>query len=122
MMWPRAVVMDADACGFASRADWYLRWPFIRDGIDSLVVLAEEDGSISRETWLELRDAMDSGLSCWFVTGDGDLAFLASIQFRLYPDRCPHRDGAGRTPRSCPSTDDDASRVGFRRVSRRRGP
>src|ERR1700686_4281213 len=34
--WPRAVVMDADACGFASRADWYLRWPFIRDGIDCL--------------------------------------------------------------------------------------
>jgi hypothetical protein len=83
-LWPRAVVMDADACGFASRADWYLRWPFIRDGIDSLVVLAEQDGSISRETWLELRDAMDSGVSCWFVTGDGDLAFLASIHFRLY--------------------------------------
>ena len=82
--WPRAVVMDADACGFVSRADWHLRWPFIRDGIDSLVVLAEEDGSISRETWLELRDAMDSGLSCWFVTGDGHLAFLASIQFQLY--------------------------------------
>ena len=82
--WPRAVVMDADACGFVSRADWHLRWPFIRDGIDSLVVLAEEDGSISRETWLELRDAMDSGLSCWFVTGDGNLAFLASIQFQLY--------------------------------------
>jgi hypothetical protein len=84
-VWPRAVVMDADACGFASRADWYLRWPFIREGIDSLVVLSEEDGSISRETWLELRDAMDSGLSCWFVTGDGNLAFLASILFRLYP-------------------------------------
>ncbi len=83
--WPRAVVMDADACGFTSRADWYLRWPFIRDGIDGLVVLAEEDGSISRETWLELRDAMDSGLSCWFVTGAGDLAFLESILFRLYP-------------------------------------
>jgi len=82
--WPRAVVMDADACGFASRADWHLRWPFIRDGIDSLVVLAEEDGSISRETWLELRDGLDSGLSCWFVTGDGNLTFLASIQFQLY--------------------------------------
>src|SRR6202163_4322214 len=38
--WPLAVVMDADACGFASRADWYLRWPFIRDGIDCLVLLA----------------------------------------------------------------------------------
>jgi hypothetical protein len=84
-LWPRAVVMDADACGFASRADWYLRWPFIRDGIDCLVVLAEEDGSISRETWLELRDAMDSGLPCWFVTDVGDLAFLASIHFRLFP-------------------------------------
>lgn len=84
-VWPRAVVMDADGCGFVSRADWYFRWPFIREGIDSLVVLAEEDGSISRETWLELRDAMDSGLSCWFVTADGDLAFLASILFRLYP-------------------------------------
>jgi hypothetical protein len=83
--WPRAVVMDVDACGFTSRADWYLRWPFIRDGIDCLVVLSEEDGSISRETWLELRDAMDSGLSCWFVTGDGDLVFLGSILFRLYP-------------------------------------
>jgi hypothetical protein len=28
---------------------------------------------------------MDSGMSCWFVTGDGNLAFLASISFRLYP-------------------------------------
>jgi hypothetical protein len=84
-VWPRAVVMDADACGFSSQADWYLRWPFIREGIDCLVVLAEHDGAISRETWLELRDAMDSGLSCWFVSGDGGLAFLASIHFRLYP-------------------------------------
>jgi hypothetical protein len=84
-VWPRAVVMDADACGFTSRADWYLRWPFIREGIDCLVVLSEEDGSISRETWLELRDAMDYRLSCWFVTDHGDLAALASIPFRLYP-------------------------------------
>jgi hypothetical protein len=83
--WPRAVVMDADGCGFASRADWYLRWPFIRDGIDCLVVLGETDGSISQETWLELRDATDSKLSCWFVTGDGDLAPLTSVHFRLYP-------------------------------------
>jgi hypothetical protein len=83
--WPLAVVMDADACGFASCADWYLRWPFIRDGIDCLVVLAEADGSISRETWLELRDATDAGLPCWFVTGDGDLAALGSVHFRLYP-------------------------------------
>jgi len=84
-LWPRAVVMDADACGFASRADWYLRWPFIRDGIDCLVVLSEADGSISRETWLELRDAADSGLPCWFVTSAGDLAPLASMHFGLYP-------------------------------------
>jgi hypothetical protein len=83
--WPLAVVMDADACGFASRADWYLRWPFIRDGIDCLVLLAEADGSISRETWLEIRDATDSGLPCWFVTRDGDLAALGAIPFRLYP-------------------------------------
>ena len=83
--WPRAVVMDADACSFSSRADWHLRWPFIRDGIDCLVVLAETDGSISRETWLELRDATDSGLPCWFVTGDGDLAALGPAHFRLYP-------------------------------------
>jgi len=83
--WPRAVVMDVDACGFASRADWYLRWPFIRDGIDCLVVLAEADGSISRETWLELRDATDSRLPCWFVTGDGDLVPAQSVYFGLYP-------------------------------------
>jgi hypothetical protein len=91
--WPRAVVMDADACGFASRADWYLRWPFIRDGIDCLVVLAEADGAISQETWLELRDATDSGLSCWIVTGDVDLASLTSVHFRLYPTgtRTPRR-------------------------------
>jgi hypothetical protein len=84
-VWPRAVVMDAEACGFASRADWYLRWPFIRDGIDCLVVLAEDDGAISRDTWLEFRDAMGSGLSSWFVTGAGDLVPLASVRFRLYP-------------------------------------
>lgn len=24
-LWPRAVVMDAEACGFVSSADWYLR-------------------------------------------------------------------------------------------------
>jgi hypothetical protein len=82
--WPRAVVMDADACGFASRADWFLRWPFIREGIDSLVVLSEDDGSISQETWSELRDATASGLPCWFVA-DGDLVALRSIHFRLYP-------------------------------------
>ena len=97
--WPRAVVMDADSCGFTSRADWYLRWPFIRDGIDCVVVLSEEDGSISRETWLELRDATDSGLPCWFVTSAGDLAPAASARFRLYPTgvrtvrRWAHIDG-----------------------------
>ena len=83
--WPRAVVMDVDGCGFASRADWHLRWPFIRDGIDGLVVLSEDDGSISRETWLELKDAKDSRLPCWFVTGDGDLVPVRSVHFRLYP-------------------------------------
>ncbi len=83
--WPRAVVMDADACGFASRADWHLRWPFIRDGLDCVVVLSEEDGSISRETWMELRDATDAGLACWFVTGSGDLASAASVPLRLHP-------------------------------------
>jgi hypothetical protein len=83
--WPRAVVMDADACGFASRADWYLRWPFIREGIDSLVVLSEDDGSISQETWSELRDATASGLACWFVADSGDLVSLQSVHFRLYP-------------------------------------
>ena len=83
--WPRAVVMDADACGFASRADWHLRWPFIRDGLDCVVVLSEEDGSISRETWMELRDATDAGLACWFVTGSGDLAPAASVPLRLHP-------------------------------------
>ncbi len=36
-------------------------------------------------TWLELRDALDSGLPCWFVTGSGDLAPVVSISFRLYP-------------------------------------
>ncbi len=82
--WPRAVVMDADACGFVSRADWRLRWPFIRDGLDGVVVLAEEDGSIGRETWLEIRDALDSGLPCWFVTGSGDLAPASSSSFRLH--------------------------------------
>jgi hypothetical protein len=83
--WPKAVVMDADACGFASRADWYLRWPFIREGIDSVVVLSEADGSISQETWHELRDGMASELACWFVNADGELASLTSVHFRLYP-------------------------------------
>ncbi len=83
--WPRAVVMDADACGFVSRADWHLRGPFIRDGIDCVVVLSEADGAIGRETWLELRDATDAELPCWFVTAEGDLAPLASMSFRLYP-------------------------------------
>ncbi len=83
--WPRAVVMDADSCGFASRADWHLRWPFIRDGLDAVVVLSEVDGSISRETWLELRDATDTGLPCWFVTASGDLAPAPPRAFRLFP-------------------------------------
>ena len=87
--------MDADSCGFMSRADWYLRWPFIRDGIDGLVVLSEEDGSISRETWLELRDAMDSGLPCWFVTGTGDLAPAGVDPLPALPDRRPHRSALG---------------------------
>ena len=112
--------MDADACGFVSRADWYLRWPFIRDGIDSLVVLSEEDGSISRETWLELRDAMDSGLSCWFVTADGDLVHPGVDRLPALSDPMSAPNGAGRTPRSCPSTD-HAPRVGFGGLRRRRG-
>jgi len=83
--WPRAVVMDADACGFSSRADWHLRWPFIRDGIDSVVVLAEDDGTISHDTWLELRDATDAGLPCWLVTAQGSLTPVTVVGFSLYP-------------------------------------
>jgi hypothetical protein len=91
--WPRAAIMDSEACGFSSRADWYLRWPVIREGIDSLVVLSEEDGSISRETWLELRGAMESGTRCWFVTSDATLAPSETVRFRLYPsgDRTDRR-------------------------------
>ncbi len=83
--WPGAVLMDADACGFSSRADWQLRWPFIREGIDGLVVLSEGDGTISHDTWLELRDATDLGLPCWLVTTDGALAPVTVVSFRLYP-------------------------------------
>ncbi|MGA2520077.1 MAG: hypothetical protein ABSG81_04580 [Acidimicrobiales bacterium] len=83
--WPGAVLMDADACGFSSRADWQLRWPFIREGIDGLVVLSEGDGTISHDTWLELRDATDLGLPCWLVTADGALAPVTVVSFRLYP-------------------------------------
>jgi hypothetical protein len=83
--WPQSVVMDADACGFASRADWHLRWPFIRDGIDGLVVLAEGDGTIGHDTWLELRDATDCGLPSWLVTGDGNLVGVTVVSFQLYP-------------------------------------
>jgi hypothetical protein len=83
--WPNAVVMDTAGCGFSSNADWQLRWPFIREGIDSLVVLSEDDGTISQDTWRELRDATDAGLPCWFVTGEGRLTPAKSVRFRMYP-------------------------------------
>jgi len=83
--WPQAVVMDADSCGFASRADWLLRWPFIRDGIDGMVVLSEGDGTVSHDTWLELRDADDRGLPVWLVTREGTLAAAGTATFELYP-------------------------------------
>jgi hypothetical protein len=83
--WPDAVVMDTAGCGFASNADWQLRWPFIRDGIDTLVVLSEDDGTISQNTWRELRDATDAGLPCWIASGDGRLAPAAAVRFRVYP-------------------------------------
>jgi hypothetical protein len=83
--WPRAVVMDTAGCGFVSRADWYLRWPFIREGIDCLVVLAEDDGTISQDTWRELKDSTQQGVPCWFVTGDGRLTRAESVRFRMYP-------------------------------------
>jgi hypothetical protein len=83
--WPRAVVMDTAGCGFVSRADWYLRWPFIREGIDCLVVLGEDDGTISQDTWRELKDSREQGLPCWFVTGDGRLTRAESVRFRMYP-------------------------------------
>ena len=83
--WPDAVVMDTAGCGFASSADWRLRWPFIRDGIDTLVVLSEDDGTISQDTWRELRDATDAGLPCWIATGDGRLTTASSVRFRVYP-------------------------------------
>ncbi|HTT87449.1 MAG TPA: hypothetical protein VMF60_08790 [Acidimicrobiales bacterium] len=83
-VWPRAVVMDAAACGFASRADWHLRWPFICDGIDSLVVLTETDGTVSQDTWLELRDATGTALPCWFVTTDGGMVHARSVRLRLH--------------------------------------
>ncbi|HUI05321.1 MAG TPA: hypothetical protein VLZ77_17420, partial [Acidimicrobiales bacterium] len=83
-VWPRAVLMDADTCGFASRADWNLRWPFICDGIDCMVVLTETDGTVSQETWLELRDATDAALPCWFVSTGGALVHARSVRIRLH--------------------------------------
>jgi hypothetical protein len=84
-LWPRAVLMDADACGFTSRADWHLRWPFICEGIDVLVVLAEADGTLGQHAWLELRDAIDAGLPCWFVTDRGGLVSARAVRLRIYP-------------------------------------
>jgi len=83
--WPEAVVMDADACGFISRADWHLRWPFIRDGLDGLVVLCEGDGTISYDTWLEVRDADGRGIPVWLVGRQSLLAPATVASFRLYP-------------------------------------
>jgi len=84
-LWPDAVLMDAASCGFSSRADWQLRWPFIREGIDGLVVLSEADGTVSRDTWLELRDATDLGVPSWSVTRSGSLVPVSLMSFRLYP-------------------------------------
>lgn len=84
-LWPDAVHMDAASCGFSSRADWQLRWPFIREGVDALVVLSEADGTIGRDTWLELRDATDLGLPVWLVTPAGSFVPISLVSFRLYP-------------------------------------
>jgi hypothetical protein len=84
-LWPRAVLMDSDACGFTSRADWHLRWPFICEGIDALVVLTEGDGTLSQEAWLELRDAIDAGLPCWFVSEGAGLLSSRAVRLRIYP-------------------------------------
>ena len=83
--WPRSALMDAEACRYTSLADWQLRWPFIRDGVDCVVVLCEDDGTISHDTWLELRDATDHGMPCWFVQPDGVLVSSTSVPLRLYP-------------------------------------
>jgi len=83
--WPRSAVMDAEGCGFASKADWSLRWPFIRDGVDAVVVLAEGDGTISRDTWHELNDARASDLPCFFVNPAGGLTPGVMVSLRPYP-------------------------------------
>jgi hypothetical protein len=83
--WPRSALMDAEACRFTSLADWQLRWPFIRDGVDCIVVLCEDDGTISHDTWLELRDATEHGTPCWFVQPDGTFVAATSVPLRLYP-------------------------------------
>jgi hypothetical protein len=84
--WPRAALMDAHSCGFVSRTDWELRWPFICDGIDCLVVLPGADASIGEQTWRELHDALGAGLSCWFVTETNRLASFGSVRLQAYPE------------------------------------
>jgi hypothetical protein len=85
-VWPRAALMDVHSCGFVSRTDWELRWPFICDGIDSLVVLPAADASIGEQTWRELHDALGAGLSCWFVTDTNRLAGFQSVRLEPYPE------------------------------------
>ncbi|MGH9068213.1 MAG: hypothetical protein ACRD0J_12125, partial [Acidimicrobiales bacterium] len=83
---PDCEVVDPEAQGWATDADWLRAWPALLDRLDALVVVAAPDGALGAGCVAELVDAMARGLP---VAGldliDGHLRRVVGLTFEGRP-------------------------------------
>jgi hypothetical protein len=90
---PDVEIVDPEACGWASNADWQAGWPTLSESLSGLVVFAAADETIGAGCLHEIADALALGLPVAAFTDRLGLVELVGTALLPAQDRNPSRAG-----------------------------
>lgn len=79
-LFPDAEIVDP-AGMFASSTEWLDRWPDVLDGLDALVLFADEHGMVGAGCLREVADAIAAGVPVAYLDPCFGLCELAGFDF-----------------------------------------
>jgi len=88
---PGVELIDPEAMGWRTNADWLAAWDEIVEAIDLLVIVAAADGSIGAGCLRELADALAVGVPVAVLGPQETLCALGGIELLDEGERTPRR-------------------------------
>jgi len=88
---PGVELIDPEAMGWRTNADWLAAWDGIVEAIDVLVIVAAGDGSIGAGCLRELADALAVGVPVAVLGPEQTLCALGGLDLLDEGERTPRR-------------------------------